>query len=77
LNISPSSPIAYVNQHASNSSATHVPLENPQFGMSLNYFRSQTASASNTFPPKPKSEMLLNPPMIGPLNSFPSSAATS
>jgi hypothetical protein len=36
LNISSNSPVAHLNQHASNSSATHVPLENTQFNMSLN-----------------------------------------
>jgi hypothetical protein len=45
--------------------------------MPLNHVPSQAPSSSNTFPPNPKSEMFLNPPMFEPLNSFPSSAATS
>jgi hypothetical protein len=38
LNISSNSPVAHMNHHASNSLATHVPLESTQFNMLLNYF---------------------------------------
>jgi hypothetical protein len=38
LNISSNSHVIHVNQHASNPSATHVPLENPQYGMLSNYY---------------------------------------
>jgi hypothetical protein len=43
LNISFNSPVAHMNHHASNSSATHVPLESTQFNTSLNYFPSKAA----------------------------------
>jgi hypothetical protein len=49
LNISYNSPIAHMNHHASNSFATHVPLEITKFNMSLNYFPSQAPSARDTF----------------------------
>jgi hypothetical protein len=55
-----------MNQHASNSSVTHVPLESTQFNMSLNYFPSQPPSARDTFLDKevPKSEMVFSLPMV-------------
>jgi hypothetical protein len=65
LNIS-YSPVAHMNQHATNSSATHVPLESTQFNMSLNYFSSQAYLARDTFLDKevPKSEMVFSLPMV-------------
>jgi hypothetical protein len=66
LNISSNSPIAHMNHHASNSSATHVPLESTHFNMSLNYFPSQAPSTRDTFLDKevPKSEMFFSLPMV-------------
>jgi hypothetical protein len=40
LNISSNSPVAHMNHHSSNSSATHVPLESTQFNMLFTYFPS-------------------------------------
>jgi hypothetical protein len=78
LNISSHSPTAHVNQHASNSSATHVPLKNLQFGMSLNYLPSQAPSARNIFLERQKMEsaMVLSSPVVEPINSFPSLASS-
>jgi hypothetical protein len=55
-----------MNQHASNSLATHVPLESTQFNMPLNYFSSQAPSARDNFLDKevPKSEMVFSLPMV-------------
>jgi hypothetical protein len=66
MNISSYSPVAPMNQHASNSSATHVPLEGTQFNMPLNYFPLQAHSARDTFLDKevPKSEMVSSLPMV-------------
>jgi hypothetical protein len=66
LNISSNSLVAHMNQYASNSSATHIPLESTQFNMSLNYFPSQTLSARDTFLDKEvlKSEMVFSLPMV-------------
>jgi hypothetical protein len=66
LNISSNSLVAHMNHHASNSSATHVPLESTQFNMLLNYFPSQAPSARDTFLDKkvPKSEMVFSLPMV-------------
>jgi hypothetical protein len=66
LNISSNSLVAHMNQYASNSSATHNPLESTQFNMSLNYFPSQTLSARDTFLDKEvlKSEMVFSLPMV-------------
>jgi hypothetical protein len=62
LNISSNSLVAHMNHHASNSSATHVPLESTQFNMSLNYFPSQAPLPRDTFLDKevPKSEMVFS-----------------
>jgi hypothetical protein len=66
LNISSNSPVAHMNHHASNSSATHVPLESTHFNMSLNYFPSLAPSTRDTFLKKevPKSEMVFSLPMV-------------
>jgi hypothetical protein len=66
LNISSNSLVAHMNQHASNLSATHAPLESTQFNMPLNYFPSQAPSARDTFLDKevPKSEMVFSLPMV-------------
>jgi hypothetical protein len=66
LNISSNSPVAHMNQHATNSSATHVPLESTQFNMSLNYFSNHAPSARDTFLDKevPKSEVVFSVPMV-------------
>jgi hypothetical protein len=76
LNISSDSHVAHANQYASNSSATHVRLENLHVGMSLNYFPSQIPSARNTFLDREKSQsaMVLNPPMVELINNIPSSS---
>jgi galactitol-specific phosphotransferase system IIB component len=49
LNISFDSLVAHVDQRISNSSTTHVSVENTQFNISLNYFPSQAPSARNIF----------------------------
>jgi hypothetical protein len=66
MNVSSNSPISHMNHHASNSSGTHVPLENTQFNMSLNYFHSQAPSTRDTFLDKEvlKSEMVFSLPMV-------------
>jgi hypothetical protein len=66
LNISSNSPIAHMNHRASNSSATHVPLESTHFNMTLSYFPSQAPSTRDTFLDKevPKSEMIFSLPMV-------------
>jgi hypothetical protein len=66
LDISYDSPTAHVNQHALNSSATHVPLESTQFNTPLNYFSSQSPLTRNTFNDKevPKSEIVFSAPML-------------
>jgi hypothetical protein len=66
LNISSNSPVAHMNHHASNSSATYVPLESIKFNMLLNYFPSQAPSARDTFLDieVPKSEMVFSQPMV-------------
>jgi hypothetical protein len=58
--------VAHMNHHASNSSATHVPLESTHFNMSLNYFPSQAPLTRDTFLDKEvsKSEMVFSLPMI-------------
>jgi hypothetical protein len=79
VNISSDSPTTHVNQHASNSSAAHVPLENPQCNMSLNYFSNQAHSARTTFLNKEKSKtaIVLSQPMVKPITSISSSATTN
>jgi hypothetical protein len=79
LNISADSPDTHVNQHASNSSATHFPLENPQFGMPLKYFAHQTPLVKATFPSKekPKSSIVLRLAMVEPIISIPSLVTNS
>jgi hypothetical protein len=76
MKISSYSHIAHISQHALNSSATHIPLENSQFGMLLNYFPREAPSARNTFLDKEKLEsaMVLSQPLVEPINSFPGSA---
>jgi hypothetical protein len=66
LNISSNSHVAHMNHHASNSLATHVPLESTQFNMSLNYFPSTAPSARDTFLDKevPKSETFFSLPLL-------------
>jgi hypothetical protein len=69
--------IAHANQHAQSSSAPHVPLENPQFGMPMNYTPSQAPLAINMLTPKPDDAMVLSPPMVEPLIIFFTLVSTS
>jgi hypothetical protein len=59
LNISSDYSTAHANQHASNSSATHIALQNIQFGMPLNYFPSEPPSARATFPSREKQKSVV------------------
>jgi hypothetical protein len=62
---------------ALSSSARHETLENPPYGMPKNFTPTQTPPVMNIFPSRPETAMVVNPRIIEPLNSMPSSATVS
>jgi hypothetical protein len=62
---------------APSSLAQHEALENPLYGMPKNFTPSQAPPVMRTLPLRPKTAMVISPPILEPLNSIPSSAAMS
>jgi hypothetical protein len=59
------------------SSALLEALENPPYGMPKNFTPSQAPPVMSTLPSKPKTAMVISPPLVELLNNIPSSATTS
>jgi hypothetical protein len=57
--------------------AQHETLENPLYSMSTNFTPSQAPPIMSTLPSRPKTAMVISPPVVEPLNSIPSSATMS
>jgi hypothetical protein len=65
------------NPQASSSSAPPEPLENPPYGMSKGFTPSQAPPVMSALPSRPKTGMVMSPPIIDPLNIITSSTTTS
>jgi hypothetical protein len=64
-------------QQAPNFLGPHETFENPPYSMPKNFTPSQVPPVKRTLPLRPKTAMVISPPILEPLNSIPSSATTS
>jgi hypothetical protein len=77
LNPSTDSGSVFGTPQAPCSSAQHEALKNPLYGMPKNITPSQSPPVMSTLLLRPETAMVISPPIVEPLNSIPSSAATS